>query len=326
MQLSVAQKNRLKGLACLAILTALTFSMALYFGFAYGLLIQIGMTVISEAPVLMIQPYLFYIRGIMTIQKKGPEAIQTVEGFDLHEIVEDLAKKLNISPDSIKQIGIIPTNDLQAFTTGSSLLSFLGLGSHGIAISSGLLKSANAYAQNHAASQKPALSSSETKKMARDMVASIIAHELGHITHNDSTSAVITHTIKKYFNVMAAIIIADALAITRIPRYIGIAIGLLSEGLVKTYERTEEIRADETAFNLGHGKSLCFAFDMFIESKKIDIKYANGTSKKHDTAHDYNNILFDFFRLFSSHPKLEDRIAHIQALEEEGKTSKSLPL
>jgi Zn-dependent protease with chaperone function len=310
MQLSVSTKNKLKGLACLGVLAALTFGMASYFGFAYGMMLHIASVVIDEAPIMMMQPYFFYGYGIKVIDKTE---ITEVEGFNLNEIVEELAIELGISPFGIRRIGIIMDDSLQAFTTGSSLLSLIGLDSHGIAISRGLLRSAKEYARSNDLGDAGGV----------NIIKAVIAHELGHIAHHDTTIGVITHMTKQYFNFFAKIMLSEAFFIAKIPGYVTTAIALFAQFLVKTYERTQEIAADEVAFDLGYGKSMCHAFEIFKESKTLQIKAAAPAAadgvqyKVIDVQKDYNNLICDFARLFFTHPTDDERIAHLKALEEE---------
>jgi len=216
---------------------------------------------------------------------KNPQGHQEVE---LVQMVKHLADQANIGmPD----VGIYPSNEINAFATGWRKNNAL------VAVSSGLLEAMN-----------------------KDELEGVLAHEMAHVKNGDMVTMTLIQGIINAFIIFGARVAAYAVMKTIAKdneavggfAYWGISIlfeiffGIIASTIVMAFSRWREFGADYGGAQLSSKKKMIAALKFLQshhqvsnENKSFATMKMNGNSA--------------FMKLFSSHPPLEKRIQTLQA-------------
>jgi len=216
---------------------------------------------------------------------KNPQGNQEVE---LVQMVKHLADQANIGmPD----VGIYPSNEINAFATGWRKNNAL------VAVSSGLLQAMN-----------------------KDELEGVLAHEMAHVKNGDMVTMTLIQGVINAFIIFGARVAAYAVMKTIAKdneavgglAYWGISIlfeiffGIIASTIVMAFSRWREFGADYGGAQLSSKKKMVAALKFLQshhqvsnENKSFATMKMNGNSA--------------FMKLFSSHPPLEKRIQTLQA-------------
>ena len=175
----------------------------------------------------------------------------------------------------------------------------------------------NAYAIGR---QTVAVTRGAIESLTADQLKGVLAHELGHITHGHTKALLLSVIGNLYFSIIVWIFrlllsIAQTISNTVAKSNVmvlafsfityGLRLGLdvsvflfinLSEMILASNSRANEIQADGFAFEIGYGRELISAMYLF---QKITMNTEMSLSEK----------------LKASHPHTADRIAHLERLE-----------
>ncbi len=338
---SASTKNWVKGLTALGLLASGTGSLAYLAGGVGSLYTTLAINVgITFATAWYSKEIAFWLYSIKPVQPG-----ELVEGFDLHAMVKEIASHPKIAC-SMPALGIHETEDLNAFATGRHT------GHSGVAVTRGLLKYANTYAE-------------KTDFTPEQLIKGVLFHELGHVSHHDvaiqSSIAILSLLFTKVCHLAYEKVIntpeknnaqkekeknkdKDKNQNNLASKYLVPAVFILgwtgstlSKLLSRWFSRTRETCADETAFQCGYGPQLAAALKMLEEGSKASSMVSNSAKLNslfgddslestlfchHHHAHDKTDstsqnkgLLTWTFEAFSSHPPIEDRIAHLQTLK-----------
>lgn len=204
----------------------------------------------------------------------------------LFRTVERLARQAQLP---VPEVGYYDSPEVNAFATGPSKSRSL------VAVSSGLLR-----------------------RMSRDEVEGVLAHEVAHIQNGDMVTMALIQGIVNAFVMFASRIIANIARNAVDERYgrmvqfgvtivLDIALGILGAMVVAWFSRAREFRADAGAATLaGRGKMIAALRRLQGTHELVDtgtpslatMKIAGGDSR--------------WMLLMSTHPPLETRIAALE--------------
>jgi heat shock protein HtpX len=208
--------------------------------------------------------------------------------------VGDLAKKAGIG---MPEVAVYPADDVNAFATGMQRNKAL------VAVSVGLMR-----------------------KMDRDQVRAVLAHEVGHVANGDMTTLALIQGVLNTFVIYLSRVIGSTVdrMVFRTgedDRHVGygpaywiitilaeIVLGILASIIVFWFSRKREYRADSSAASMVGKKPMMSALEALKASVRLphlpDEMAAFGISggKKKGLA-----------ALFATHPDLDDRISALAA-------------
>ena len=208
----------------------------------------------------------------------------------LHKTVTRLAKNAKLK--AVPEVGIFPSDQINAFATGPSQKRSL------VAVSSGLLN-----------------------KMDDDQIEAILGHEISHIANGDMVTMTLLQGVVNAFVMFLARVLAFALSSlgrggdTR--RSLGgsyylfvilfqLVFMVLGTMIICAYSRWREFRADKGGAKLSSRKAMISA----LERLKPQQKAIPAGSMQ---AFMINNpVKKSWTRLFSTHPPLEERINRLE--------------
>lgn len=211
----------------------------------------------------------------------------------LVEKVKDLSNKagLKATPD----VGVYNSPELNAFATGPSQHHSL------IAVSTGLLRNMN-----------------------DQELEGVLAHEIAHIKNGDMVTMTLLQGVMNTFVLFFSRVIAHLL-INQVRQdnrlfqwistflYFGIVLtlqvifGMFASLLLNWFSRSREYRADSGAIDLSSKESILAALNKLASN----YEHLNPQSNKSFNHMQISSKQF-FFDLFSTHPKLQDRINAIK--------------
>ena len=221
--------------------------------------------------------------------------VQLVDGRSGHEeldwlyrTVERLTRQAQLP---MPEVGFYDSPEVNAFATGPSKSRSL------VAVSSGLLR-----------------------RMSRDEVEGVLAHEVAHIQNGDMVTMALVQGIVNAFVMFASRVIANIarnavderngrMVQFMVTIVLDIALGILGSMIVAWFSRAREFRADAGAATLaGRGKMIAALRRLQGTHDLVDtgtpslatMKIAGGDSR--------------WMLLFSTHPPLEARIAALESL------------
>lgn len=187
------------------------------------------------------------------------------------------------------EVGIYPSNEINAFATGSSRYTSL------VAVSSGLMQHADMKA-----------------------IRGVLAHEVSHIKNGDMVTMTLLQGVINTFVVFLSRVAAYAVArfvrselqtVTRIACMwvFDILLSILGSIVVLAFSRYREFGADRGAATLVGSDTMIHALESLRRTEDIvDKRHASIAAFKISNKRSWAG-------LFSSHPPLEDRIARLAA-------------
>ena len=216
---------------------------------------------------------------------KDPRANHEVE---LVHMVKHLADQANIG---MPEVGIYPSNEINAFATGWNRNNAL------VAVSEGLLNAMN-----------------------KDELEGVLAHEVAHIKNGDMVTMTLIQGVINAFIIFGARVAAFAVmrAMGRSSDEIGgfaywgvsilfeIFFGIIASTIVMAFSRWREFGADYGGAQLSSKKKMVAALQFLQKHHRVETQHKSFATMKMngDSA---------FMKLFSSHPPLEKRIMALQA-------------
>jgi len=226
---------------------------------------------------------------------KRAMSVQLVDGRSGHEeldwlfrTVERLTRQAQLP---MPEVGYYESPEVNAFATGPSKSRSL------VAVSSGLLR-----------------------RMSRDEVEGVLAHEVAHIQNGDMVTMTLIQGVVNAFVMFASRVIANIarnavderngrMVQFMVTIVLDIALGILGSMVVAWFSRAREFRADAGAATLaGRGKMIAALRRLQASHELVDtgtpslatMKIAGGDGR--------------WMLLFSTHPPLEARIAALENL------------
>ena len=202
------------------------------------------------------------------------------------QTVYRLARNANLS--KMPEVGIFDTEEMNAFATGPSRNSSL------VAVSTGLMR-----------------------KMNKDEVEGVIAHEIAHVANGDMVTMTLVQGVVNAFGMFLARVIGHILS-TQVEeknahtvRWIAtlildILFSILGMFVVSAFSRWREYRADAGGAALG-GKD-----KMIRALQRLQHETAPVPDEAPLATFQISDRKSKFIDLLRTHPKLEDRIARLQ--------------
>ncbi|MDZ4785773.1 MAG: protease HtpX [bacterium] len=206
------------------------------------------------------------------------------------EMVHNLSRGAGLS--KMPEVGVYESPELNAFATGPTKNRAL------VAFSSGLLRS-----------------------MDRQQIESVAAHEISHIKNGDMVTMTLLQGVVNAFVMFFARVIgyaisknvrAESEAMVRmiVTIFLDIALGILGSMLVMRFSRHREFRADAGAAKLA-GKAGMISALQFLGRASGRMQEEPHASI---AAFKISNRPSRFFKLLSSHPSMEERIARLNSM------------
>jgi len=307
--LSVSTKNKLKAAFALTVLAGAT--LALFFALGGAPLAFVSTLASSSwSEFLLIGLFAHKVNFIRKFAKTihRSQKIENFEGIDLHRLKDEVAQQLGISKESV-QIGVDRNMDVKSYSVGAFYKG-------GIVISLGLLR----YAK---------LRALETGTNPETYIKDVIYHEMGHIQHWDSFKNIILESLTMLFvaslgkltNLVKIYQISNSLlqhCITLV-QWSRLAISSLFKVIISGSMAKS---ADEVTFKYEGKEGALRMLDTTINNtcKVVDIEKGEEENKV-ESLSEFVDEVFDnlegVFFGFGAHPQYAERVAHINALEEE---------
>lgn len=207
---------------------------------------------------------------------------------ELVQMVKHLADQANIG---LPDVGIYPSNEINAFATGWRRNSAL------VAVSSGLLQSMN-----------------------KDQLEGVLAHEIAHVKNGDMITMTLIQGVINAFIIFGARVAAygvmqlmgrdneqiGGLAYWGISILFEIFFGIIASTIVMAFSRWREFGADYGGAQLSSKKKMIAALEFLQSHHQVDSR-----NKSFATMKMSGNSAF--MKMFSSHPPMEKRIMALQA-------------
>lgn len=229
--------------------------------------------------------------GVVIINPKNA----TREEHFLLDIIYDLAKKAGLK--KMPEVGIYPSPELNAFATGPSKNNSL------VAVSSGLLNSMN-----------------------RGEIEAVLGHEISHVANGDMVTMTLVQGIVNAFAMFLSRIAAYAISValsrgdersgeisyvtfSLLTFVFDILFTLLGTLLVAAYSRWREYRADMGGAKLVGRDKMIAALERLKMGADIEDDRAPSLAALKINHHS------SWFELFSTHPAIDKRIAHLEQMK-----------
>ncbi|MEK7721125.1 MAG: protease HtpX [Elusimicrobiota bacterium] len=208
---------------------------------------------------------------------------------ELVRTVHKLARAANLP--AMPEVGYYPGPEVNAFATGPTKSRAL------VAVSAGLLK-----------------------RMDRNQLEGVLAHEISHIANGDMVTMTLVQGIINAFVMFLARVIAFFIAnrgrdseSSSGPNYLVIfllemALSVLGMLVVSAFSRRREYRADEGGARLAGSANMIKA----LEALQSTVAYADLTGKESLATLKISGKP-GFFSLFATHPPLEERIERLKS-------------
>ena len=208
-----------------------------------------------------------------------------------------LSEKLNLQ--KLPEIGVYPSNDINAFATGASKNSAM------VAVSQGLLNNMN-----------------ETE------IIGVLAHEMSHVVNGDMLTSTILEGFVSAFSIVIILIVNILLSNDRKNNRVGSAIastatfywlrGVLNffgRILASWYSRRREFGADKLAAQITEPAYMKSALVRLQEISEGRVNLQPNDREFAAFKITNNFSMGGFANLFATHPSLERRIAAIERME-----------
>lgn len=227
----------------------------------------------------------FMAKMMMGVQIIEPEAREP-EAQWLIQTVYRLARNANLS--KMPEVGVFESEEMNAFATGPSRSSSL------VAVSTGLMR-----------------------KMNRDEVEGVLAHEIAHVANGDMVTMTLVQGVVNAFGMFLARVIGHILS-TQVEeknahtvRFIAtiildILFNILGMFVVSAFSRWREYRADAGGAALG-GKD-----KMIRALQRLQHETAPVPDEAPLATFQISDRKTKFIDLLRTHPRLEDRIERLQ--------------
>jgi heat shock protein HtpX len=266
--------------------TGLNYSGLFFFCFVWGM----AGSLIS----LMLSKWMAkFMMGVQLVTENGPHQ-------KLVETVHRLSRRAGLT--EMPEVGIYQSNDLNAFATGPSRNNSL------VAISTGLLGHMN-----------------------EDEIEGVLAHEVGHIANGDMVTLALIQGVLNAFVMFFARVVAylidqymrendrDGKGLGPMVQYfliivLQIVFGIFASIIVSWFSRLREYRADEMSAKLSSKDKMISALNALA---RFYPKLSENEEQNPNQSFKAMQISSkgSFLELFSTHPKLEDRIKALQKLQ-----------
>jgi heat shock protein HtpX len=229
-------------------------------------------------------------KSMMNVKVLDPNSHLSSRELQLIRVVDNLAKKAGLG--KTPEVGIYPSNEVNAFATGPSRNNSL------VAVSSGLLD-----------------------RMSSDEVEGVLAHEIAHVANGDMVTMTLLQGVVNTFVVFLSRIIAYAVSsVTReearsMVHFVcvlvfQILLSILASIAVMAFSRHREYSADSDGASLvGKHKmikalrSLKNSLGLIDERQEALATFKISGAKKRGLQH-----------LLASHPDLDDRIKRLEMI------------
>lgn len=225
----------------------------------------------------------FFVKKTMKVQVVDKSDIRYSK---LYQMIKRLSYKANIK---IPEIGVYPSNQLNAFATGPSQNNAL------VAVSEGLLN-----------------------RMDDQALEGVLAHEIAHIKNGDMVTMTLLQGVLNTFVLFASRLIARRVSgnnNNNFFAYIGLIIlfeiifGLLATVIVSAFSRYREYRADSAGANLSSRKNMIRALEFLKEDYN---NLVESEEKNEQVAAFKISSKSKLFSFLSTHPPLEKRIQRLK--------------
>ena len=208
-----------------------------------------------------------------------------------------LSEKLNLQ--KLPEIGIYPSNDINAFATGASKNSAM------VAVSQGLLNNMN-----------------ETE------IIGVLAHEMSHVVNGDMLTSTILEGFVSAFSIVIIIIVnillsgnrrnnraGNAIASTASFYFLRSCLNFFGRILASWYSRRREFGADKLAAQITEPAYMKSALVRLQEISEGRVNLQPNDREFAAFKITNNFSMGGFANLFATHPSLERRIAAIERME-----------
>jgi heat shock protein HtpX len=235
---------------------------------------------------------------MMGVQVIDPET-RDPEKQELVELVYNLARSAHLP--AMPQVGIYPSDDLNAFATGPSKSRAL------VAVSSGLLT-----------------------RMNRDELEGVLAHEISHVSNGDMVTLTLIQGVINAFVMFLARAVAFAVSQAmrsdddreRGPGFMQyilvfvfeILFSVLGMMVVAYFSRWREFRADAGSAKLAGKEKMIAALNALKRNLNIPDAEAQQTPSAVRTFQISSVPRKGFGELIATHPSLDDRIAALELM------------
>ena len=276
--------NQIKTVLLLAGLGAVLLVVGWLIGGVTGLTVGLAIAI-----VINFVSYYFSDKIVLRIYKA--KELKEEDAPGLHGVVEEIAKDAGIPKP---RVYLIPSDNANAFATGRNPKNAV------VAVTAGILK---------------LLSNSELK--------GVIAHEISHIKNRDILIATIAATIATVISYVAFMARWAAIFGGGRSRDSGKLLSLLVLAILTpllaliirmAISRSREYLADETGAKLiGGGEPLANALLKLEENSKTHpLRFGSKTTSSLFITNPFRGR--DLFSLFSTHPKVQKRVAKLRAM------------
>lgn len=229
-------------------------------------------------------------KWMMNIQLINPDTVSDPNAKFIVDLVHSFARQEGI--DVMPEVGIYDSPEVNAFATGPSKNKSL------VAVSTGLLS-----------------------RMDREAIEGVLAHEMAHITNGDMVTMTLVqgviNTFVMFFARIAAWVVANFVrdeeeGISHFLHFFlvilfDIVFSILGSIVVCYYSRIREYAADNGGARLAGSGKMIHA----LESLKSTINLVDNSQKSLNTLK-ISDKPSGFLSLFSTHPRLEERIARLK--------------
>ena len=208
-----------------------------------------------------------------------------------------LSEKLNLQ--KLPEIGVYPSNDINAFATGASKNSAM------VAVSQGLLNNMN-----------------ETE------IIGVLAHEMSHVVNGDMLTSTILEGFVSAFSIVIIIIVnillsgnrrnnraGNAIASTASFYFLRSCLNFFGRILASWYSRRREFGADKLAAQITEPAYMKSALVRLQEISEGRVNLQPNDREFAAFKITNNFSMGGFANLFATHPSLERRIAAIERME-----------
>jgi heat shock protein HtpX len=227
-----------------------------------------------------------WVMGVQVINPNNPH-LESYEHWLVQEVY-DLAREAGIR--KMPEVGIYNSPEVNAFATGPSKNNSL------VAVSTGLLE-----------------------RMDKDAVSGVLSHEIAHVANGDMVTMTLLQGIMNTFVVFLSRVIAyiasqfvrEEVAVVvhyAVMFILDILLSILGSLVVMAFSRYREYHADEGGARLGGRDKMIHALESLRHAVDMDLV---DNSQKSVAAFKISGKR-GWWKLFSSHPDLEDRIARLR--------------
>ena len=249
------------------------------------------------APLVSLMTSKASVKRAYNIRMIGNGGARTEKEQLVVDTVTLLSEKLNLQ--KLPEIGVYPSNDINAFATGASKNSAM------VAVSQGLLNNMN-----------------ETE------IIGVLAHEMSHVVNGDMLTSTILEGFVSAFSIVIILIVNILLSNNRKNNRVGGAIastatfywlrGVLNffgRILASWYSRRREFGADRLAAQITEPAYMKSALVRLQEISEGRVNLQPNDREFAAFKITNNFSMGGFANLFATHPSLEKRIAAIERME-----------